>query len=70
MLKYNPEHLWPIYEKLPDDLKEAIFSEKTASTIFDICQRNEIKEAQMSEIARYTGYVLLGLVKEMSLAGY
>ena len=63
MLKYEPERLWPIYEKLPGDLKETIFSEKTAGTIFDMCRRNGIDEMQMSEIARYIGYVLLGLVR-------
>lgn len=60
-IDYPPEQLWPLYEKLPKDLQEAIFSEKTADAIYDICGRNNVKE-QMSEIARYTGYVLLGLL--------
>lgn len=62
MLKHDPEQLWPLYEKLSNDLKEAIFSEKTADNIFSICKRNEIGENQMSEIARYTGYILLGVL--------
>jgi len=61
MLEYPPEQLWPLYEKLPKDLQEAIFSEKTADLIYDICTRNGL-EKEMSEIARLTGYVLLGLL--------
>ena len=62
MLEYPPEQLWPLYEKLPEELKEAIFSEKTADNIFNTCERNGIGEEQMGEIARYTGYVLLGVL--------
>jgi len=61
MLEYPPEQLWPLYEKLPKDLQEAIFSEKTADLIYDICTRNGL-EKEMSEIAKLTGYVLLGLL--------
>ncbi len=61
MPEYPPEQLWPLYEKLPKDLQEAIFSEKTADLIYDICTRNGA-EKEMSEIARLTGYVLLGLL--------
>ncbi len=62
MLDYPPEQLWPLYEKLPDELKEAIFSEKTAETIYDVCVRNGLKEKEISEIAKLTGYVFLGLL--------
>jgi len=59
---YTQEQLWKIYEKLPQELKEAIFSEKTAESILDICVRNGIEDNQISEIARYTGQVLLGIL--------
>ena len=62
MPDYKPEQLWPLYEKLPKDLQEAMFSVKTADTIYDICTRQALKEEEMSEIAKYTGYVLLGLL--------
>lgn len=61
MPDYSPEQLWPLYEKLPEDLKEAIFSEKTANLIHDICTKNGM-EKEMSEVAKYTGYVMLGLL--------
>jgi len=62
MPDYKPEQLWPLYEKLPKDLQEAMFSVETADTIYDICTRQALKEEEMSEIAKYTGYVLLGLL--------
>lgn len=61
MPDYQPEQLWPLYEKLPKDLQETIFSEKTANTINDICTRNDLEE-KISEVAKYTGYVLLGIL--------
>jgi hypothetical protein len=60
--EYPLEETWKLYEKLPSDLKEAIFSESTAEDIWNICERNEIPGEKISEIARYTGRVLLGLL--------
>jgi len=62
MLDYPPEKLWPIYEKLPKDLQEAIFSEETADIISSICDRNGVKDEEIPEITKYTGYVLLGIL--------
>lgn len=62
MPEYTPEQLWPLYEKLPKDLQEEIFAPKTADTIYDICTRNGLEEEKISEVAKYTGYVLLGLL--------
>jgi hypothetical protein len=62
MPDFKPEQLWPLFEKLPEDLKEAIFAEKTAENISDICQRNKIEEEKVSGLAKYTGYVLLGVL--------
>jgi len=60
MLKYTPEQFWKLYEKLPEELKEAVFSEETAETIWDICERNEVEK--ISEVAEYVGRVLLGVL--------
>ena len=62
MPDYPSEQLWPLYEKLPEDLQEAIFSEKTAETIYDICTRNGLVKEKISEVAKYTGYVMLGVL--------
>jgi hypothetical protein len=60
--EYTQEQLWKLYQKLPDELKEAIFSSETADDIYDICLRNGIEDDRISEIARYTGRVLLGIL--------
>jgi hypothetical protein len=60
--EYTKEELWKIIEKLPDELKEAIFSEKTAEDIFNICTRNGIEDERMSKVAKYVGRVLMGLL--------
>jgi hypothetical protein len=60
--EYSSEQIWKLYEKLPQELKEAIFSEETAKNIEEICERNGIEGDLISEIARYTGRVLLGIL--------
>ncbi len=60
--KYTKEQLWKLFEKLPEGLKDAIFAEKTADDIYDICKRNEVEEKKIPEVARLTGNVLLGIL--------
>ncbi len=60
--EYTKEELWELYEKLPKDLQDVIFSEETADKIWNICQRNEIKEGMISTVADYVGQVLLGIL--------
>jgi hypothetical protein len=60
--EYTKEELWKIFEKLPDELKESIFSEKTAESIFNICIRNGIEDERISKVAKYVGRVLMGLL--------
>jgi hypothetical protein len=60
--EYTKEELWKIIEKLPDELKEAVFSEKTAEDIFNICTRNGIEDERLSKVAKYVGRVLMGLL--------
>ncbi len=40
MLNYPKEQLWELYENLPKELQEAIFSSENADKIYDICTRN------------------------------
>ncbi len=60
--EYSKEQIWEIYEKLPLKLKGAIFSMETANNIFDTCIKNGIEDNRISEVARYTGRVLLGIL--------
>jgi len=59
---FPKEKLQKIYEILPQDLKEALFSQETADTINDICSENNLEEKQISKIIEYVGYVFLGLL--------
>jgi len=63
MLKYTKPELWKIYEKLPKELQQVIFSEETANKIYNTCKRNGVKITEtISKIAENTGYVLLGVL--------
>lgn len=61
-IEYTKEQLWKLYEKLPQELKEAIFSSESADQIFEICTRNGISENNVSNVANLTGKILLGLL--------
>jgi hypothetical protein len=58
--EFSKEELWKIYEKLPKDLKEAIFSEDTADAIWNICKLCNIN--RVSVVAKRVGNVLMGLL--------
>jgi len=60
--EYSKEEAWKLYEKLPRELKEVVFAEETANNVYNICERNGVKDRQISEVARYTGRVLLGIL--------
>ena len=62
MADYTKEQLWKLYEKLPSDLKEAIFSADNADHIADICRRNSLPAELNSPLAKITGDVLMGLL--------
>ena len=66
--QYTREKLWKIYEGLPKEIKEAIFSEKMADQIQKICQKYEItNEKSASGLAKYIGDVLLGVLPPKEL---
>jgi hypothetical protein len=60
--EYTKEFFWSIYQKLPEDLKEAIFSEENNKTVNSICSKYNLNEDQISLAAKYTGRVLMGLL--------
>lgn len=59
--KYTRKQFWQLYEKLPQELKDAIFAEETGNDIYDICKRNEIVE-NLDQVVEYVGQVLLGVL--------
>ena len=62
MPEYTREQLEQVYEKLPDELQEAIFSFEAAKSIGDISQRYGIEDERVGEIADMAGLVLMGLM--------
>jgi hypothetical protein len=59
MAQYTKEQYWKIYETLPQQLKEAVFSAETADHIFETCETNKVEE--VSKVAAEVGDVLMGL---------
>ena len=59
---YPKEKLQEIYESIPQDLKEALFSQETANSIHEACTKNSVGEEKIPEVAKHTGYVLMGLL--------
>ncbi len=60
--KYTKEQLWKLYQKLPEDLKEAMWSEEGTDAIWNACQRNKVDRTVIPQITEYVGYVLLGIL--------
>jgi len=59
--KLTREKFWQLYQKLPQELKDALFAEETGNNISDICKKNEI-EKKLDQIVEYIGQVLLGVL--------
>ena len=60
--KYTKEELWGLYEKIPQELKDAIFAGETANHISNVCERYDIKGGAVSGVAEQVRNVLLGLL--------
>jgi hypothetical protein len=69
MEEYTKEFFWDVYKTLPEDLKEAIFSERNNQIIYNACSSLGLDEDQTAAVAKYTGRVLMGLLplKEFSV---
>lgn len=67
--QYTQEQLEQIYQKLPEELQEAIFSVGTAENIGQICEGHGIGDERVSEVAKYTGFVLMGLILPQEFSG-
>ena len=67
--QYTQEQLDKIYEKLPEELQEAIFSVETAQEIGETCESYGIRDNRVGEISDRTGHVLMGLLLPQEFAG-
>ncbi len=59
--KLTSEQFWKLYEKLPQELKDALFAEETGNYILEICKRYEIEE-NLEKIVDLVGQVLVGVL--------
>ena len=60
MQQLTREQYWKLFNSLPEELQDMIFSEKTAENIKDIAERNNIQDT--SVLAKCIGQVLLGVL--------
>ncbi|MCD6402410.1 hypothetical protein J7L36_00965 [bacterium] len=60
--QYTKEQFWKLYKNLPQELKNALFSEETSDAIYETCKRNKVPEEKVGGITEYVGHVLLGVL--------
>ena len=57
------DFFWKTYEKLPDNIKEALFSEENFNIVSEICEANGLtEENSKSQLMKYVGKTLMGLL--------
>lgn len=66
---YTKQQLEERYQKLPDILKEAIFSAEVAEKLFEIGKKNGLTIEKVGFMAEETGRVILGLTRPSEFAG-
>lgn len=59
--EYSKEEWWKLYEKIPDELKRALFSADNAQSFSEICKRYGILD-KAAEIGKYISRVFLGVL--------
>lgn len=62
ILKYTPEQLEERYQKLPEELKDALFSVETTKLIDRIRKENKFSEKDAEKLAELVGRVLIGIL--------
>jgi len=57
------DFFWKTYEKLPDNIKEALFAEENFNIVSEICEANGLSEDETkSQLMKYVGKTLMGLL--------
>jgi hypothetical protein len=59
---YTKDQMWILFERLPEELKDAIFAVKTSDEINDACAKNNVEKEKIPAIAKITGNVMLGVL--------
>ena len=68
MLKISKQQALNRWDILPDNLKEALFSESNADILWLICEAQHIPEQKIYTIATIAGDVILGFLHSEDLA--
>ena len=63
--QYTQDEMWKVFETLPEELKQAVFSAENAEHTFSICERYAIEEC--SQVASLIGLVLMGVMPPQDL---
>lgn len=67
--QYAQEQLDKIYEKLPEELQETLFSMETAESIGETCESYGIKDGRVGQVSDLVGHVLMGFLLPQEFAG-
>jgi len=59
--KCPPDQFWKLYEKLPQELKDALFSLETGENVSNICDKYGVEEG-LREVVELVGQVLIGVL--------
>src|SRR3989304_791594 len=69
MINYNTQQIRGIYSKLPNDIKEAIFSVDVSDKIIDIGKKHKLAVDKIGIIGNETSRVMLGVTHPNEFIG-
>lgn len=67
---YTKDELWDLVDRLPPQLKDAIFDVETAEAINQACIAAGIDDDRISDVAICVGHVLMGFVHYGDFTNY
>jgi len=59
---YTPQQYNELFDSLPEELQNAVLSLKTSNAIIDACKQQDITDERVSQIGKYAGDVLMGIL--------
>jgi hypothetical protein len=67
MSYYSPEEIWKLYQHLPQEIKDALFSDEIFDEIEKIGKRYNLNSQQITQLSDLVTTTLLGLLPVESL---
>lgn len=64
----DQKQIFEIIEKLPAEVKRILFSGETSDSIYNICKKYEVASEKISQVAKYTGKILFGILPREKLS--